>query len=161
MFNQNSFTSQCFVSLFLPFGQWMVLGFLERCLAIFMEFCESLVTSICQNTNVLCNLSLVILEELKVMFASTGKGRCHNFGGFWVGNQLCFLSMSLLFAAVMPLLAFFGRSIGCSLTSTSTTSKRVSLGWSAFLPGRRNLPEPIRAFSTFWMVRQTVDSLRP
>ena len=47
MFNQNSFTSQRFVSLFLPLGQWMILGFLERCLAVFMEFCESLVTSIC------------------------------------------------------------------------------------------------------------------
>ena len=149
MFNQNSFTSQQFVSLFLSFGQWMILGFLERCLAVFVEFCKSLVTSICQNTNVLCNSSLIILEKLKVMFTSITKGGCHDFGGLLVGNQLRFLGVSLLFTTIMALLAFFGRSIGCSLTSTNTISNRVSLGWSAFLPGRRNLPERTRAFSTF------------
>src|SRR4030042_5230213 len=111
-----------------------------------MEFCQALITRIRQNTDVLRNLSLVILEKLKVMFTSMSKGSCHDFGGLLVGNQLRFLRVVLLFAAVMPFLAFFGRSIGCSLTSTNTTSKRVSLGWSAFLPGRRNLPERTRTF---------------
>ena len=89
MFNQNSFTSQGFVSLFLPFGQGMILGLLERGLAVLMEFCESLVASICQHTNVLRNVRLVILEELKVMFTSMSKGSGHNFGGLLVSNQLC------------------------------------------------------------------------
>ena len=161
MFNRNTFTSQGFVSLFLPLGQWRVLGFLERWLAVFMKSYPCLVTRLCQNTYRLGNITLVILEKLKVMFTSLSKSSCQNFGGFLVGNQLCFLSVALLFATVMPFLAFFGRSTGCSLTSISTTSKWVSLGWSAFLPGRRNWPERTNAFSTFRMVRQTVASLRP
>ena len=136
MFNQNSFTSQSAISLFFFLCQRMVFGFLERGLAVFVKFCQALITSIRQNTDVLRNLSLVSFEELKIMFASMSKSSCHNFGGLSVGNQLCFLSTALLFATVMPFLAFFGRSIGCSLTSTRITSKIVLLGWSAFLPGR-------------------------
>lgn len=128
MFNQNPFTSQRSVFLPLPLGQGMILGFLERRLTIFMEFCQALITSIGQNPNMLRNLSLTIFEELKVVLASIGKGRGHNFDGLLIGDQLRFLGVVLLFAAVMPFLAFFGRSIGCSLTSTSTISKTVSLG---------------------------------
>ena len=120
-----------------------------------MEFSQALVTSVCQNPNMFRHISLVIFEELKVVFASMSKGSCHNFGGLLVGNQLRFLSVALLFAAVMPFLAFFGRSIGCSLTSTNPISKTVSLGWSTFLPERT------RVFSTFWIVRQAVAWLTP
>jgi len=161
MFIQNSLSRQSPISLFPPFCKRMILRFLEWGLAVFVKFSQALIASICQDTDVLCNLSLVILEELKVMFTSISKGSCHNFGGLLVGNQLRFLSVTLLFATVIPFWAFFGRSICCSLTSTSTTSKIVSLGWSAFLPGRRNLPERTRAFSTFWIVRQTVVLLMP
>ena len=161
MFNQNPFTSQAAVLLLFFLCQRMIFGFLERCLAVFMELCQPLVTSICQNTDVFRNLSLLILEQLKIVFASTRKSRCHNFGRLVVGNQLRFLGMSPLFATVMPILAFFGHSIGCSLTSTSTTSKIVSLGWSVFLPGRRNFFERASASSTLWMVRHTADSLMP
>ena len=128
MFNQNSLTSQSAISLLFFLCQSMIFGFLERGLAVSVKFCQALITSIRQNTDVLGNFSLIILEELKVMFTSMRKGSCYNFGSLLVGNQLCFLSVAFLFAAVMPFLAFFGRSIGCSLTSTSTTSKRVSLG---------------------------------
>jgi len=83
------------------------------------------------------------------MFTSTGEGSCDNFSGLLVGNQLRLLGVAPLFAAVVPILAFFGRSIGCSLASTNTTSKTVSLGWSAFLPGKRNFPERTSVSSTF------------
>lgn len=53
------------------------------------------------------------------------------------------------------------RSIGCSVASIRTTSIKVSLGCSTFLPGKRNSPDFIRAFSTFLIVRQTVASLTP
>ncbi len=161
MLNQNSFPSQGFVSLFLPFGQGMKLGFLERGLAVFMEFCHALISSIYQNAKVFGEVTAIVLEQLKIVLTSITKSRGNDLSAFSIGNYLCFLSMLLLFAAVMSFLAFFGRSIGCSVTSTNTTSKTVSLGWSAFLPGRRNLPERIQAFSTFWMVRQTVASLMP
>src|SRR6266498_3962614 len=161
MLNQDSFTSQRTISLLLLLCQRMVFGFLERRLAVFVKFRQALVASICQYPNVLRNLTSIVLEKLEVMFAPIAKAGCHNFSGLLVGHHLCFLGVSSLFAAVMPLLAFFGRSIGCSLTSTSTTSKTVSLGCNTFLPGRRNLPERTRTSSTFWMVRQTADSLMP
>ena len=128
MFDQNPFTSQGTVSLLFLLCQRMVFGFLERRLAVFMEFCQTLIASIRQDPYVLRNVALVILEKLEVMFASKGKGGCHNFGGLFVSNQLRFLGVSPFFAAVMLSLAFFGRSIGCSLASTSTTSKTVLLG---------------------------------
>ncbi len=128
MFNQNSFSSQRTIFLFLSLCQSMIFGFLERRLAVFVEFRQALIPSICQNTDVVCHLNLIILEELKVMFASIRKGGGYNFSGPEAGNDLRFLGMSPLFAAVMPFLAFFGRSIGCSLASTSNTSKTVSLG---------------------------------
>lgn len=126
-----------------------------------MKFCQALVASIRQNSNVLCNVEFLILEKLEVMFAPLAEGGGYNFSRLLVGKQLRFLSVSLLFAAVVLFLAFFGRSMGCSLTSTSTTSKIVSLGWSAFLQGKRNCFERTRASSTLWMVRQTVASLIP
>ena len=109
----------------------------------------------------LCNVEFVILEKLKVMLAALAKGGGYDFSGFLVGDQLRFLGMSPLFAAVVLFLAFFGRSTGCSLASTRITSKTVSLGWSAFLPGRRNFFERTRTSSTLRMVRQTVASLTP
>lgn len=161
MFNQNSFPSQDTIALFLSLRQSMIFGFLERRLTVLMQVCQALVASIRQDAKVFSEITAILLEKLKVVFAAIAKSRGNNLGTLSVRNYLRFLGMSPLFAAVMSFLVFFGRSIGCSLTSTSTTSKIVSLAWSAFLPGRRNLPERTNAFSTFHMVRQTVASLMP
>ena len=155
MFNQDPFSSQDTISLLLSLRQSMMLGFLERRLTVLMQVRQSLVARICQNAKVIGEITSIILEQLKIVFASIAKRCGNNFGALAVSNYLCFLSMSLLFATVMPFLPFFGRSTGCSLTSTSTTSNAVLLAWSAFLPGRRNLPEHTRAFSTFgWYGRR-------
>src|SRR6185503_18959672 len=132
MLNHNPLASQRTISLLLLLGQRMILRFLERGLAVLIEFCQALVTSIGQNSNVLSNVQFVVLEKLKVMLAALAKSSGHNFSSFLVGDQLRFLRVSLLFAAVVRFLAFFGRSTGCSLASTRITSKTVSLGWSAF-----------------------------
>jgi len=149
MLNHNPFPSQDTISLFLSFCQSVVFRFLERCLAVFMKFCQTLISSICQNAKVFGEVATIVLEQLKIMLASLTERCGNNLSAFSIGNYLCFLSMTLLFATVMLFWAFFGRSIGCSLTSTSTTSNIVSLAWSVFLPGNRNLPERTKAFSTF------------
>ena len=161
MLNHDSLPGQGMISLFLSFRQSMVFGFLEGRLAVFMKFCHTLISSLCQNAKVFGKVAAVVLEQLKIMLASITESRGDNLSTFSVSDYLCFLGMVLLFAAVMPFLAFFGRSIGCSLTSTRMTSKTVSLAWSVFLPGNRNFPERTNAFSTFWIVRQTVASLMP
>ncbi len=149
MFNQNPFSSQDTISLPLFLRQSMIFGFLEWRLTVLMQFCQTLVASICQKAKVFGEITSMILEQLKIVFASISKSRGNNFGALSVGNYLCFLGRSLLFATVMTFLAFFGRSTGCSLTSTNTTSKTVSLDWRTFLPGRRNLPDRTKMFSTF------------
>ena len=161
MLNHNSFASQDTISLFFSFCQSVVFGFFERRLAIFMKFRQALISSVCQNSKGFGEVAAMVLEQLKIMFAPITKSRSDNLSAFSIGNYLCFLGMTFLFAAVMPFLAFFGRSIGCSLTSTTTTSNIVSLTCSVFLPGNRNFPERTKTFSTFWMVRQTVASLMP
>src|ERR1041384_6657852 len=140
------------IALLLLVGQRMIFGFLARDLAVFMKLCQPLVASICQDANVLCNLQLVILEQLKVMFAALAKGSGYNLSRFLIGDQLRFLGMPPLFAAIVLFLAFFGRSTGCSLASTRITSKTVSLGWSTFLPGRRNFFERTKTSSTLRIV---------
>ena len=161
MFNHNPFASQATISLLFSLRQRVIFGFLERRLTVWMKFCQTLVARIRQDAKVFGEIAAIVLEQLKIVFAAITKSRGNNFSALAVGNYLRFLGMALLFAAGMPFLTFFGRSIGCSLTSTSTTSKTVLLVWSAFLPGRRNLPERTKAFSTFGMVRQTVASLMP
>jgi len=161
MLNHNPFSRQTPIALFFSFRQSMVLGFLEGCLAVFMKFRQSLITSICQNAKMFREFTGIVFEQLEIVFASMTKGCGYDLGTFSVSDYLRLLGMMLLFTAVMPFLAFFGRSTGCSLTSTSTTSNTVSLAWSAFLPVNRNLPECTKASSTLWMVRQTIASLTP
>ena len=161
MLNQDPFSSQGTIFLFFSLRQGMQLRFLERGLAVFMKICQALVTCVRQNAKVLSEITAIVLEQLKIMFTSITECGGNNLGTLLIRNYLRFLRVTLLFATVMPFLAFFGRSIGCSLTSTRMTSNTVSLAWSAFLPGNRNFPERTKAFSTFWIVRQTVDSLMP
>ena len=84
----------------------MILGFLERGLAVLMQFCQALVASICQDPNMLCNGEFLVLEKLEVMLAALAKGSRHDFSSFLVGDQLRFLGMSPLFATVVLFLAF-------------------------------------------------------
>ena len=161
MLNHNPFSSQGPIALLFSFRQSMVFGFLERRLAVFMKFCQALISGICQNAKVFSKFTTVVFEQLKIVLASVTESGGDDLSALSVGNYLRFLGVTLLFATIMPFLAFFGRSIGCSLTSTSTTSNTVSLAWNACLPGNRNLPERTRAFSTFCIVRQTVASLTP
>jgi hypothetical protein len=127
MFNHNPFSCQTPIALFFAFCQSMIFGFLEGCLAISMKFRQSLITSICQNAQMFRELTGIVFEQLEVVFVSMTKSCGYDLGTFLVSDYLRFLGMMLLFTAVVPFLAFFGRSTGGSLTSTSTTSNTVSL----------------------------------
>lgn len=161
MLNHNPLSRQTPIALFLSFRESMVFGFLEGRLAVLMKFRQSLIASVCQNAEMFRKLTGILFEQLEVVFASMTKGGGYDLSTLSVCNHLRFLGMTLLFATVVPFLAFFGRSTGCSLTSTSITSNRVSLLCSAFLPGRRNFFERTKTSSILWMVRQTVASLTP
>ena len=74
------------------------------------------------------NETPTFFEQIKIMLASNSKGCGKDFLSLLVDDQLCFLSMTLLFATVVSALLFLGRSIGYSVASISTTSICVSLG---------------------------------
>lgn len=138
MFNHNSLTSQGTIALLLTLCQSAKFRLLERRLAVHVQVHQALIASISQNAKVFSELTSIIFEQLEVVFTPVAKGCSDNLSTFSVGNYLRFLGVSLLFAAIMPFLAFFGRSIDCSLTSTNITSNTVSLACNIFLPGNRN-----------------------
>src|SRR5215212_7836837 len=78
-----------------------------------------------------------------------------------VDNDLALYGVTLLFAAVVGFLLFFGRSIGVSATSTTTNSISWSEGCNTFLPGSLNARLLVRMSSTRLMTRHTFDSWRP
>ena len=153
--------SQLPIACLLLLGQGVKLRFLGRDLAVGMQMAQAQIPQIGQSANVIGEETSTLLEQLKIMLAALGKGGRQDGLRLWVDNQLRFVGVALLFAAVVLALLFFGRSIGCSVASISTTSISVSLGCSAFLPGRRNSPDFISTFSTLWIVRHTVASLTP
>ena len=127
MLNHNPFASQDTVSLFLTFCQCMQFGFLERRLAVFVKFHQTLIASICQNAKVFGKMTAIVLEQLKIVLTAMTEGGRDDLSTLAISNYLRFLGVTLLFATVMPFLVFFGRSIGCSLTSTNMTSNTLSL----------------------------------
>ena len=107
-----------------------------------MLYCKTLLYFFCQKKGLICHRGSVLSEHTKIMCTAVSKGCGDDLHSSLVNNYLCFLGVTFLFAAVVSLLLFFRRSIGCSLTSTSTT-------------------ERTSASSTLLMVRQTVDTLMP
>ena len=87
MLNHNSFASQGTISLFLSFRQSVIFGFLERCLAVFMQFFHALIASICQNAQVLCEVAAIVLEQLKIVLAAITKSRGNDLSALVMVNQ--------------------------------------------------------------------------
>ena len=140
MLDQNSSVRQSTILLFFSLGQGVILRFLERCLAIFMKFRQTLITGVCQYANVLSKATAIFLEQLKVVFAPMREGSGNDLGRLFVGDYLRFLCMPSFFAAIVLFLAFFGRSIGCSLASTRTTIKDGVTGLECLFAWQSKLP---------------------
>ena len=99
------------IALLLRFSQRVKLGFLGRRLAVLVKITQTLIASICQTADMLGKDTAAFFEQRKIMLAALGKCGGNDFLRLLVDNQLCFLGVTLLFAAVMPALLFFGRSI--------------------------------------------------
>ena len=149
------------IGRFLFLGQGMKLRALGRDLAVFMQLVYSNIRRIAQAGDLLHHARATVFEQSKVMLTALPKICRHNQLCFLVHDQLGFLGMPFLLSAVVPTLLFFGRSMGCSVASINTISINVSLACKALRPGSRNSPDFISTFSTFRIVRHTVDSLTP
>ena len=135
MLTENSFTCQVPVSSFLLGCKPMKLGVLSWYLTIGMQFVDTQITCICLTEDILSHARIVIFEQTEIVGASITKCSCNDFQSAQIDHYLCFLCVSLFLSTVVSTLFFFGRSIGCSVASTTTISMTVSLGCSAFLPG--------------------------
>lgn len=100
-------------------------------------------------------------QQLEVVPPARAEGRGNDAPTGLLDQDLGFLGVALLFAAVPLLLLFWGRSTGHSVASTTTTCSCHWLWVSAFLPGSVNRPERVKASSTARIVRDTAASLRP
>src|SRR5947209_14897384 len=78
-----------------------------------------------------------------------------------IDDHLTFQGVSLLLAAVIGFLLFFGRSTGVSATSTTMNSISWSANCNFFLPGKVKALDFVKISSTRRMVRQTLDSWTP
>jgi hypothetical protein len=126
------------IALLLFFRQPTLPGLLDRQLTIGVPMVQSHIATIGQAADLLRNQVMAALEDGKIMLAPIGKDGGDHGMGLLVHDQLRFLSMVLLFTAVILPLLFFGRSIGCSVPSIKITSIQVSLPCKALRPGRRN-----------------------
>ena len=136
MFNINALAGERPIFLLLFCCQWMMFRFLVWRFAVGMDFHQSLIAGISKAANAFINTQVTFFEKTKIMRASFGKSCCYDSQWLFPNYNLRFLGMTLLFTAVMSFLLFFGRSMACSLTSTSNTSISRSLDLSVFLPGR-------------------------
>ena len=105
-------------------------------LAVSMQPVDAQIPAVRQAKDVGTHLRQIFCENAKIMHSARAKSRCDDFQRTLVDDYLCFLRMPLLLSTVILSLLFFGRSIGCSVTSINTTSITVSLDLSAFLPGK-------------------------
>ena len=113
-----------------------MLRFLLGRLAVLMLLCDSLVATVCQTIHRSQHFSSTVLEQCQVMFLARTKSSGNYLARQLIGDYLSFLSMSLLFSAIVATLLFLGRSQGHSVASIITISKMVSLWHNAFLPGK-------------------------
>jgi len=114
----------------------MKLAFLVRCVAVGVEFVHALVAGVGQQLEALGQRQAGVLEEGKVVRFACGDRHAHDAAGAVIDHELAFLGVALLLAGVEAALFFWGRSMRCSLASTTTTSNFNEPSYSAFLPGR-------------------------
>ena len=102
-----------------------------------MALFQPQIAAVCEAFGFGAESATALLEQLEVMHLARAKSRGYNAPGFWVSDNLRFLSVPLFLAAVRVLLLFWGRSTGHSVASTTTTSKIKSLLVKAFFAWQR------------------------
>ncbi len=114
----------------------MQLGFLVWRPAVGVECVHALVAGIAQQFDGWRQSETAALKQSKVMgFARAGVDT-ENPLAVVVDHDLSFLGVAFLFAGVEPALFFWGRSMRCSLASTTITVRSKEPSCNAFLPGR-------------------------
>lgn len=160
VFDHDPLRCQLFVKLFLLIGQLATFRFLKRRSRVFVQRKQTLITAVCQTLDIFGQVRLAMLVKRKVVPSAFGKSRINDLFGLPASPDLRFYRVSLFLARIVSFLFFFGRSIGDSATSTTTTS--ISGDRSAKrLPGKVNSFESVRMSSTRAIMRETALSEIP
>ena len=160
MFNCYPLFWEVSVHLLFLFAQRTILFPFERNSAVFVNFCNSLISGIRKNKNMRLHSSSAFLEQSEIMRSSIAKIRRKNFSCLKINNYLNFLSEAFFLSAVIKLTLFLGRSTGCSEASIRTVFKSERHD-TLFQPERWNISDSIRVSSIFLIVLHVADSLIP
>lgn len=109
---------------------------LVRCLAVGVEFVYTQIAGVGQKFEAGGQREATVFEQSKIMsFAGTGLHTKNQLSTL-VNHDLSFQSVAFLLAGVEAALFFSGRSMRCSLASTTITVRSKEPLCNAFLPGR-------------------------
>ena len=136
VFNADPARSQVMILLFLLRGERMKLAFLVRCFAIGVEFVHTLIAGIAQQFKARRQSQTAVLVKGEVVGFARTHGHANNFLLSVFNHDLPFLGMAFFLAGVEATLFFWGRSMRCSLASTTSTVNSKEPLCKAFLPGR-------------------------
>jgi len=165
MFDNHALTGQLPVLILLLGCERMMLTLFMRRLTVGVPTVQTPVAGIGQTAALGAQPQTAPFEQRKVVRVSGAKRRCQNAPAVLFDHDLRLQGMALFLATEEGFTFFcaplpYGCSITHSVASTTTTCQAVSLGRSAFLPGKRNWPERIKAFSTRRTMREAVASLK-
>ena len=122
--------------LFLLGRERVKFAFSVRYLAVGVEFVHAFVAGVGQQFDARRQRQPRVFEQSEVVRFTARHLHAQNLLGALVDHELRLLGVALLLARVEPLLFFWGRSMRCSLASTTTTCKFNPPSCNTFLPGR-------------------------
>lgn len=136
MFDDNAAAGKRVVLLFLLPCEGVEFAFFVRCLAVGMLLGYALIAGVAQKFNGGTKRQTAGFEKREIMDFARAHGDAHNLLGELIHDDLSFLGVTLFLAGVEPSLFFWGRSMRCSLASTTTTVRFKDPSCNAFLPGK-------------------------
>ena len=166
MLHSHALARQLSILSFVLSLQRAIFAFLVRRLAVGVPAVQAAITRIRQTATGCTEPQSAFLEQSKVMHSSLTKSRRQNAPTALLNNHLRLQGVPFLLAAKESF-AFFWAPLPCgcsivhSVASMTTTCQTIPEGRNAFLPGKVNWPEVIRASSTRRTVREAVASLTP
>ena len=101
-----------------------------------MQSVDALIAGVAQKNNLGQERQSAAFEECEVVGFSYARRHAYNLLFERVDHDLSFLGMALFLAGIAASLFFWGRSMRCSLASTTITVRSKEPSCNAFLPGR-------------------------
>ena len=154
MFIKDTVVSQLVVVSSFGFGEWYTGFILLFSLpfvwsdTVWVNVRDALVAAVGYGLRIFLEVNSGVSEQTKVMGFAWSKVRTNDLFVLLVDGQLAFSGVPLLFAGVVALLSFFGRSTGDSLASMRITSYSMSLFRRALRPGKAKRLSLMRVSST-------------